>query len=602
MNKYIIIFFIILFPFTGISQSDNQLAFNYYNNKEFEKAVVLFDKLYQKNGSKVYFTYYIRCLTELNEYREAEKAIKRQIKRHPNDFSYHIEMGYLLKEQGDIKKAKEYYQAALDNLPAHKNTIVQTANTFTNKREYEWAERIYLKGEKILPNENFHYSLANLYAIQRDYSKMVEEYLDLIENRESQLSNVQSRMQYYLSHDVNDELNDILRIALLKRIQTHPRKTVFNEFLIWLYIQQKNFQGALIQEIALDKRLDSDGQRLLKLGRLAVSNNEYDVAIKAFEYVTNKGSKTPYFVNARYGMLNALYLQATSGATYSKQEIEELEKRYVSTLDKLGRNQKTIGILKDLAHLQAFYLDKTEEALKLVNDILTMRGLSPELKAETMLEKADVLMLLGNVWEATLIYAQVEKANKQNPIGAEAKFKKAKLAYYTGNFQWATAQLDALKASTSKLIANDALELSMLIKNNTPQGDSLQKELKMFARADLLINQKKDSLALLTLDSLMTTYSSSSLVDEALFRKAQLMIKQHKYEKAIEYLERMLQSYSYDVLGDNALFTLAELYQEKLNNKEKAMELYKRLLLEYKGSIYTAESRKRFRRLRGDTQ
>jgi len=45
---------------------------------------------------------------------------------------------------------------------------------------------------------------------------------------------------------------------------------------------------------------------------------------------------------------------------------------------------------------------------------------------------------------------------------------------------------------------------------------------------------------------------------------------------------------------------LARLNENQLNDQDKAMELYQRLLIDYPASLFAVESRKRFRILRGD--
>ena len=95
-----------------------------------------------------------------------------------------------------------------------------------------------------------------------------------------------------------------------------------------------------------------------------------------------------------------------------------------------------------------------------------------------------------------MYYSQVEKDFKHEVIGQEAKFKKIKIDYYTGKFNWAQAQLNILKQSTSKLIANNAMELSLLISDNL-NLDTTQLTLQIYANAELLIFQNKYNFGIL---------------------------------------------------------------------------------------------------------
>jgi tetratricopeptide (TPR) repeat protein len=584
---------------SGQDRTDTQLASSYFKNKEYDKAVDLYEKLYDKTKSKVYFNYYLKCLLELDEHKKAERTIKKQIRKYPDDLTYYVELGDLYETIGEYEKASETYDDAIKEIGRSRSMIIRLSNEFLSKRKYEYAEKTYLQGRKKMKNYDFHYELATVYSYQRNYEKMIDEYLDLLFINEKKINNVQARLQYYITNDFNNNLSNLLKTSLLKRIQEYPEKLVYNEMLVWMFIQEKNFEQAFLQTKAIDRRFREDGKRVIELALLSVSNEKYDIAIQAYQYVIDKGTKAPFYSNARMGLLNVYYKKVVNGYIKDNSEIQNIENYYITTINDLGKSRLTIKIMKDLAHLQAYYLNKPEEALDLINSALAITGIPPTLRYECKLEKGDILLILDDIWEATLIYAQVEQDNKHNPIGHEAKFRKAKLAYYTGDFLWAQAQLDILKASTSKLIANDAFELSMLIKDNL-QDDSTGTALRMFSGIDLLIKQNRDSIALLTLDSILEGFSKHSIIDEVYYKKAQIFGNNRQFEKQLGFLQYIVDNYSYDLLADNALFTMAKIYDEQYNNKNKAMEYYKKLLTDHPGSIYVIEARKRFRELRGD--
>ena len=276
-----------------------------------------------------------------------------------------------------------------------------------------------------------------------------------------------------------------------------------------------------------------------------------------------------------------------------------METDYQNALLEIGKNSNTIQLINNLAHIEAFYLDKIDVAKSLLDDALKLPGLNAEQIADCKIELADILLLSGEVWEATLLYSQVEKAYKNEPVGHEAKFKNAKLFYYIGEFDFAKGQLDILIAATSKLIANDAMELSLLISDNIAE-DSSMTALKLYAKADLLLFQNKDSLALITLDSIGMLAMSHPLFDEVLYKKAEIMIKESKFFEADTLLQKLIDFYPEDILADNAIFKLADLKENYFKDKNKAMELYQLLMTKYPGSLYVVGSRKRFRNLRED--
>lgn len=603
-NIFLIIIVLIFNVLTTQAQqkqktSDSQLAFQYYMDKDFDKASELYKNLYDKTNSKIYFDYFIKCLIALNEYDEAEKHIKTQMRRFPNNFAYMVSLGNLYKRTGKTDKAERQFEKAIDEMRYSYSDITRLANAFITAEEYDYAEKTYLKARnKFYPERNFRFELANVYIYQRNYQKMIDEYLYLLAEKPKQLPSVKNRLQLYLNNDHTNEIGDMLKTSLLKRIQSVDTDPIYNELLIWFFMQKKEFNQAFIQAKALDRRYNESGEGVFRLARLAQTNKEYDVALKAYKYVADKGNSIALYREAKLGILDVHYQKVVSGITIDENEIANLENEYLEVVEEFGKSRAVIA-LKNLAHLQAFYLHKKDEAIEILEELIQMPRINKDYKAQCILELADIKLLTGDVWEATLLYKQVEQENAQSPIGHEAKFRKAQIAYYTGDFKWAQSQLDVLKASTSKLIANDAFELSQLIQDNTGV-DSTETALQTYANAELMLKQHQDSLALITLDSVLTHYKGHTLVDEVYFRKAQVFEKRGDYENAVELYEKVATDYKYDILADNALYKLGLLYEYHLNDKESAMNAYQTLLLEYQGSIYTVEARKRYRMLRGD--
>jgi outer membrane protein assembly factor BamD (BamD/ComL family) len=229
-----------------------------------------------------------------------------------------------------------------------------------------------------------------------------------------------------------------------------------------------------------------------------------------------------------------------------------------------------------------------------------MPGISAHEIAQTKIDLADVYLFVGEIWEASLLYSQVEKAYKYDQLGETAKFKNAKISFYTGDFAWSKAQLDVLKASTSKLIANDAMELSLLITDNIGI-DTNQAPLLLFAQADLLSYQNRNEEAIKLLDSLKKEFSYHSINDDVLFKRFQINYKQQQFDEALENLNEIITNYPTDLLGDDALYNAALIYDKNKNDQNKAAELYKKLLFDYIDSVYGVDARKRYRELKGET-
>jgi len=580
---------------------DEQLAAQFFHDKEFDKSASLYEKLFNKNPNTFYYSNYLDCLLELKNFKKAEKLIKKQIKQNPYELRYLVDMGYVYTRAENIAKAKKQFTKAIKELNANQQRIIDLANAFLLRNQTDYAIKTYKKGELLLQTlYPFNLKLADIYEDRQDYHNMINEYLNLLEFNPDYQEEIQNKLQISLAKDPDNKKNDILKKSLLKKIQKNPNNTYFSEMLLWLSIQQHDFKTAFTQAISLDKRFKEDGSRLFNLARLCASNKDYDIAAKSYEYIIKKGVNNYYYLDSKIELLNVKYLKITSSFNYTKEELISLENDYISILNEFGIRAETIPLIRNLAHLQAFYLDEVEYAKKLLNKAIAIKYASKKLQAECKTELADILLMSDDVWEATLLYSQVEKDFKNESLGHLAKFKNAKLFYYIGEFKWAKAQLDVLKAATSKLIANDAMDLSLLINDNIDE-DSSTAALSIYSRADLLSFQNKDSFALLTLDSINILFPGHQLSDEVLYKKAQIKLKHGLYMQADTLLQQIVELYYYDILADDALFKLAELNEKQFHDKAKAMLLYQDILVKFPDSLYAVEARKRFRKLRGDS-
>ncbi len=580
--------------------TDEQLAQQFFQNKEFDKALDYYEKLYNKKSPQQFYTPYLNCLIETKDCKKAEKIVKKQIKQNPDSPQLYVDLGnvYTVGEEPD--KARTAWDQAIKSIKIDDQAFA-VANAFMATHQYNYAIATYLKGRKISQNNYpFSFELADVFKEKGDNISMINEYLDLLETQDSYIQTVQNALQTSFGNDAATKQNELLKTELLKRISKSPDNTIFSELLIWMEIQQKDWDGAFVQAKALDKRKKEEGNRVMGLAQLFAQNEAYDVAIKAYQYVISKGPEVYYYTKARIELLYVYYQKVVTKGNYTATDLTELEKNYNTTIKELGKSASTVPLLENLAHLQAFYLNKPKDAISLLEETIAIPQLSPQVQADCKLELADILLMTGDIWEASLRYSQVEKAFKYDAIGQEAKFRNARISYYTADFKWAQAQLDVLKGATAKLISNDAMDLSLLI-SDALADDTNEAPLAIYARADLLAFQNKDSLAKITLDTINTLFQNHALADEILYKKAQIDLKHANYAEAATYYEAILKNYGEDVLADDALFKLADLNENQFKNIDKAKELYQQLLEKYPGSLYVVEARKRFRKLRGDT-
>lgn len=591
----------LILPFGLLAQTDTdeQLAAQYFKNGEYDKAEVYYKKLFKRYNDEFFFQYYIDCLLKLEDYKQAEKEVEKRIKREADPGLY-VQLGYVYSSSGDEKKAQQSFAKAIQELPPFQRQIDAVADAFANKGELDYVVKTYERGRKLLNGVyNYHFELAKVFNSQGKFDLALEEYLDALTEDQTQVTKVKTDLLEIFADDQSGRKREYFEEAVIGRIQRQPQRDVYPELLMWYFSQEKKFGQALAQAKALDRRNREDGARVVSMGHICRANGSYDKAIEAYEYVIRKGKDNYYYLSCKKDLVNTLYEKAVSGGDYTQTELADLEKTFLSTLEDFGRNGNVAQMMMNLAELYTFYMHDTEKGINLLYEVLELPGIDRQDLAKAKIQLADALLFVGEVWETTLLYSQAEKMFKTSDIGRIAKLKNAKLAYYTGQFDWAQAQLNVLKAATSDFIANDALYLAMLIQDNSYM-DTTYAALGTFARADLLLYQNKLDSAKMALDSIEEFHPGHSLIDDILFKRGEIAEQENDFEKAAEYYGQVYSGYRDDLLADDAIYRLAQLNEQKLGSTSKAMEYYQELLLHYPGSLFTVEARKRYRSLRGD--
>jgi tetratricopeptide (TPR) repeat protein len=580
--------------------TDEQLAAQYMQQGDYGRAALYYDKLYKDQPSAFNYEQLFQCRMALKDYDEAEKLAKDQ-QRRQGDSRGLVDLGMVLKAKGENEKAEQQFDKAIKNMKDDQNAVRALANAFQKNNEFDRALQVYERGKKTGKSEgySFDYEIAQLYGAKGDLPAMTSSYMDLLTVTPTYLQAVQNGLARYIDFTKSDARTDMLRTELLRRSQKNPDNTIFQEMLIWQYLQQKDLIGAFTQSKAMDKRFNEGGERLMELADMSVTNKEWSTAAKCYQYVLELGKQNPNYVPARMGLVRSLDARVTEQAEPPKAELDELVLQYNAALTDLGRSPQTTELLRGLAHVKAYYLNDRVGAITLYEEAINTNGVDPSNKARFKLDLGDVYMLDANIWEASLLYSQVDLDFKNDIIGHEARLRNAKVSFYSGDFLWAKAQLDILKASTSKLIANDAMELSLLITDNIGE-DSTRSPLTQFSRAQLLTFQHRFDEALLTMDSLNIDFPLNSLGDDILYERFRIAYARHQYDTAAVFLQKVLEQYPNDILVDNALLDLGKLYEEKLNDKVKAQAYYEELMFKQTGSIFVPEARERFRHMRGD--
>ena len=533
----------------------------------------------------------------MQDFKDAQALVKKELKKTSSLLSLYVDLGFVYAQQGDQANANKQYELAIKSLTADQSQIALLANAFIDRNLPDFAIQTYEKGRKVMEDERlFYFELAQVYEKKGDNVSAISSYLEWLQFSPDQLQVVENDLQDKLD---NKEFFTELQTQCYRMIQHNADNPVYSDLLVWIFVQKKDFDDAMVQVKAVDKRNHGSGDKVIELCGSAFQEGFYDAAIDGYQYIISQGQQNPYYMLAQTNLLTTLKTKITLSGTYTPNDLQELEKRYTDYFTRFGKTEETINAIRDYANLEAFYIHNTALAIQTMKDALAMGNIKQFDEGQCKLDLGDYLLLDGQLWNAVVIYGQVDKAFKDNPLGEEARFKNAKLSYYNGDFQWSQGQLDAIKGSTSQLISNDAISLSVFMTDNIGT-DSNTTPVKMYARAELLTYQNKFDDAIIVLDSIPKLYPDHVINSDVIYQKAHIAIKQKNYPLAADYLKQIEDKYNFDLLADDALFELADLYQHQLNDPQKAMDLYKDLMIKYKGSVYVIEARKRYRELRGD--
>lgn len=601
--RIFIFLFSCLCTFSAAAQSstDLQLAQYYYNNAELDKALGYFEKVYAQDQSKPIFLPYFECLIAQKDYKTAEKVLRKQIALNKQDYEVRLIGAAFYEDQNELAKATKIYDEIIEELqPNNPGQAIAVYQAFVAKAKLPQAKRALDAGQKLSPSYPFNFQYADYYSLVGDKRAMLAAYLDYLVQQPTVLEPIQQAIGARLDLTQSSSPDFILaKEVMLSRVQQANAPLVYNQILIWLFVQIRDFNGAATQVIALDKRMKGDGREVMELGQICIENAEFEQANRCFQYVIDLGQEKPNFYEAQLALLNGRFIQVTQFRKFNQNEINQCIADFEAALVRLGKSRVTYQLTLQLAEIRAFYASQSQIALEELQDLVRMPGLTDMQRAQVKMLIADIQVLDGDIWEASLLYMQIDNDFKFETIGAEAKFKNAKIFYYDGEFEFAQAQLDVLKEGTSRFISNDAIQLSVFITDNYGLDSNFQ-VMSWFATADRMIAQHKYDSAFVLFDSIQTAYPYHSLADDILFRKGQVMEQQGAWTQAIGYYEDLVKLHATDILADDALFRLAEINEQILKNPTNAEALYKRILLEYKASLFGAEARKRIRLIRGD--
>lgn len=591
------ILFLMSFMLSFAQENELAIAHAYFKQGEYDKAAEVYKRLStQRNFAQLIHHDYLATLFKLRDFPTAEKFIKTQIDKFGNQPMYRADLADLYEKTGKIEIAEREYDKLIDEAVGTDGKVYQLLNIFNRNRKIEHIVKLILKDREVSKDYTKQdVWLINAYSYLNQKDKMLEEAMGF-GTRNANGDYVKRVIQ---DNFVSEEENMFIENYLYNKIQTEPNEVFYPEILIWWFAQKGDFGRVFIQARALDKRLNQQGFKMYELAGQSYTSKDFKNSARMYQYIMDEYPDGELYPYARTLLIKSKEEIVKNSYPLEKESILDLIVQYKKIISDLGNNVKTADAMRNMALLQGFFLHDYPSAIQTLETAVASMPGDGKFRDRCKLDMGDIYMLKDEPWESTLLYMQVEKSQKESELGESAKFKNARLQYYTGQFSLAKDILDVLKKATSKEISNDAMQLSLLIEDNTGL-DTSEAAMSKYAHADLLIFQNKYTEGLETLNALLKEFPSHALIDEVLWLRANTLLKVNRIDEAIKDLEDIIENHKYDILTDDAVFTLAKIMEENLKDKTRAMEYYKLILSNYPGSIYNAQARVKFRELRGD--
>lgn len=590
MNR-IFLFCFLLVSLCSLAQND-QLAQNYFDKGDFEKARLSYEELLKSQpGNSFYFQRLIESYQQLQQLEVSEKLIQERIAKYPMG-SLLVELGYNYQLKKEASKAKKYYEDALDKIRKNPNEVYGIGAVFEKKVLIDYALQAYQLAVSLEPKFNFNFQMALLYGQQGNTDKMIEMFLtEAFANPQNSIM-IQNQLTRFMTEDGEATFNEALRKALLVRAQKN-QDIFWNQYLSWFYVQQKEYGKAFIQEKAIYKRDPETFSNIVNLAQLSIEENETETAKEIFNFILENTQDIELQIQANY-YLTEIRINAAQPKDYPA-----IEADLSLLLKQFGISPYSLSLQILSAHFLTFNQKNPEAAKAILKSALEL-PLNKYQAAEVKMELADILLFEQKFNQALIYYSQIEEDLKNDVVGHEASLKSAKTSYFKTDFQWAQQQFKALKSASTQLIANDALEYFLLINDNTV-ADSTQTALKRFAHADYLLYQNKNQEALAEFQAILTAFKGQEIEPVTLLRLGRTYEKIADYNSALDMYRQIIDKQAESIYIDEALYFSAEIYNKNLKDPEKAKPLYEKVLFGHQDSIYFVDARKKFRQLRGDS-
>jgi cellulose synthase operon protein C len=581
-----------------------ELAETYLQAGQFDRATALLEDLYAAQPETYLFFDRLREAYESAErYDDAILLVEGHMQRQPENTSLFSVKARLLYLKGDEPGAFDAWDDAISADSDSRNTYLTVYQTMFDLRLTDQAIAVLERGREALGDESvFLTDLAYLYSTVGRHEEAVSEYLKLLAASERQLSFIRSRLSRFME---DPQALQAGIAAAEQGVRREPSNRAIRELLAWFYLEAGDYRKALEINREIDRLGQESGRVLLLFAQSAVDAGAYDIAAEAFAEVVSIYPDSPAAPDAQFNLalMNERWAAETgeqavdaSGERVAAPHYERALEGYRIFMQQYPSHEYFPEALRRTGVLQQDVFRNYSEARATLQEVIRRYPMTEA--AHTSELQMGRIQLLDNQFSlAKQTFSDLIDRLGVGSLADQARYELALVHFYEGEFDAARALTEELNQDLSGLTANDAIELKVLLLENTGP-DSLSTPLRTYARAHLLDRQHRAEQAITVLDSLLQQYGNHSLADESRFLRARALRNAGRPEEAVAAFLELPLMHPASFLADRSLFLAAETQEKDMDDPAAAVETYTKLLTDYPGTLYAADARARIRVLR----
>ena len=565
---------------------------------DIDGAISIHKGILKKNPKNSISVQQIKSLyLNYEKYNEGIEFLMNRIRKEPGNIRLYSELGELHYLNEQKENAQEVWSSGLHLFKNNRSYYRIMVSMYGKYGLDKDLDIVMQKGKKKFGKSFLSYESGVYFQARGVYDKAMDQFILYLIHEPKQFGIIERRI--LLMSDEEDAL-PIIENKLIEASHKNPKKilNVLSEF----YFKQQDYDQSFKKKKEWSSFENNNVDEWLNFANQLRKESQFSYAIKSYNLVLSKNLHPNISGKALLGLARTFEDQIIpSTETYlipfffdnsmffedpfrvyssiSNDNLSSSIALYDSILVTLKKSPLLAEAFFKLGEIQYRILQDFDQAYVLFTKAMNNKP-GKKLKLKIILRMTDVLIARGQSEEAK---GFLERQLKKNPL-PEIELKKI-LVHFLNDEPDST--LTMIDKSLFDLIPvdpsfNDLMELKNMIHKYYTKEDADRTSFLHFLKAENYLRQKKLGDAIRELLFVKNELGETKILPLANLRLSLLYYRLKDYDNALEF-GSLLQGTD---LADKGIILAGQIYELKLSNSEKALELYMRILDEYPSSIY----------------